>query len=360
MSDRITETTRHARPTAPRVVARTVLIAVAIFALSYFLWIGRNIIFVLFFGLLVGVFLSVLTGRLERLGVPRLPALGVVLVVLAGVSAGFWILLWPTISEQLTTVGRDLPQAAQQLGDWARAQYTAVTGEVGDPGPELEDRVRSTVSEQIGTILGGTLPIINTAVGALAGALVVLVVGIYTAARPGLYRKGFVRLIPPTHRERVEDGLDRARHALQRWMIGTAINMVLVGLLSLVGLWILGVPAAIALAVIAGLSEFVPIIGPIAAAVPAIAVAFTVSPTTALWVALLYVVVQQIESNVITPLVMGGAADLPPALTVIFQSIMAVIFGFLGLLLAVPVLAVAMVLTNALYIEPMEGRSAGT
>jgi predicted PurR-regulated permease PerM len=358
MPDRSTRMDDHARPAAPRVVARTVLIAVAIIGLAHLLWIGRNILFVLFFGLLVAVLLSVATGWVQRLGAPRIPALIAVLVTVAGLTVGFWVLLWPTISDQLTTVGQDVPRAAQQIGDWARDQYGKVIGGVGDPGPELEERVRTTFTEQIGTILGGTLPIINTAVGALAGVLVVLVVGIYTAARPRLYREGFVRLIPPAHRDRVDTALDRSDHALQKWMVGTLINMILVGLLTLTGLWILGVPAAIALALIAALFEFVPIIGPIAAAVPAIAVALTVSPTTALWVTLLYVVIQQIEGNVITPLVMRGAADLPPALTVIFQSIMAVVFGFLGLLLAVPLLAVVMVLAKTLYIEPMEGRAS--
>lgn len=338
----------------PQAVARNILIAIGLIALAYLLWQGRNILFVLFFGVLFGVLLSTFTGWLSRHGLPRLLALAVVVVAIIGLSVGFWVLLWPILSEQLSTVGRDLPRAAQEAGDWFRSQYQAILGEVGEPGGDAEEEIRSGIAEQVGTILGGVMPVINSAVGALTGLLLVLVVGIYTAARPGMYRRGFLRLVPPPHRDRVAEALDRSEHSLRRWMIGTLINMVVVALLVLPGLWLLGVPAAVALAVIAGLFEFVPFIGPIVAAVPAIAVALTVSPTMAVWVTLLYVVVQQIEGNLVMPMVMQGAAKLPPALTVLFQAFMAVIFGLLGLILAVPILAVVMVSVQALYVEPME------
>lgn len=335
----------------PRRVARSVLIAIGLVSLTYLLWQGRDILFVLFFGVLFGVFLSAFTGWLEGRGLPRLPALVLVVLGLAGMIAGFWVVLWPVLSDQLSTVGRDLPQAANQAADWIEARMRTV---LGDPGGDVEERIRDRLGDQVTTILGGALPILNSALGAVAGLLLVVVVGIYTAARPDLYRNGFLRLVPPAHRDRIGEALSRSEHTLRRWMIGTLINMVIVALLVLVGLWILGVPAAIALALIAGLLEFVPFIGPILAAVPAIAVALTVSPVTALWVAVLYTVVQQLEGDVIMPVVMRGAARLPPALTVLFQAFMAVIFGFLGLLLAVPILAVVMVMVETLYIEPLE------
>lgn len=343
---------------APAAVARAVLITLGLIALALLLWAGRNVIFILFFGLLVGVFLTVFTDRLVEWGFPRI--LGVMVVLLATVSlvAAFSILLWPTLRDQLAVLGRDLPQVTEDAGRWIEAQVRAVTGRVGQPDVDLEEEVRDTLSAQVRLVVGGAIPIINTAFGAVAGLLVVLVVGIYTAANPGLYRRGAERMVPPAYRPRFADALDRTGDSLRRWMIGTLINMVLVGLMTGVGLWLLGIPAAIALAVIAGILEFIPIIGPIIAAVPAIAVALTVSPITALWVTLFYIVIQQVESNVLTPVVMRGTVRLPPALTVLFQSLMAVIFGFLGLLLAVPILAVVLVLTQALYVEPMEEAAA--
>jgi predicted PurR-regulated permease PerM len=116
----------------------------------------------------------------------------------------------------------------------------------------------------------------------------------------------------------------------------------------------LRIPGAFVLAVLAGLLEFVPIFGPFIAAAPAVAVALIVSPLTALWVALLYIVVQQLESNLISPLVMKGAVKLPPAITLLFQLLMAILFGFIGLLVAVPMLSGIIVLVRTLYVEPLE------
>jgi predicted PurR-regulated permease PerM len=349
---------RTDRPLAPAAVARAVLITLGLLALALMLWAGRNVLFVLFFGLLVGVFLTVFTDRLVRVGVPRVVGVVMVLAAVAVLVGAFSVLLWPTVRDQLSMLGRELPQVVEEVSDWTRTQYREATGRMGEPSVDLEERVRGTLGEQAGAVIGGAIPIINTALGAIAGILVVLVIGIYTAADPGLYRRGVERMIPPRHRARVSEAMDRTGHSLRRWMIGTLINMVIVGTGTAIGLWLLGIPAAIALGVIAGLFEFIPIVGPILASVPAIAVALTVSPMTALWVTVFYIVIQQVESNVLTPIVMRGAVRLPPALTVLFQTLMAVIFGFLGLLLAVPILAVTLVMVKTLYVEPMEAREA--
>lgn len=340
----------------PKRVARTILIGIGLVALALLLWAGRDVLFLLFFGLLVGIFFSVFTDPLERLGLHRYLALALVVLLTLGISVGFWMLLWPTLSAQLSTVGEDVPRAVQQIGDWAESQYREVAGEIGGDQRAVEERIRTQAMEQVSTVVGGALPVINTVFGALAGALIVFVVGVYSAARPELYRGGFIRLLPPRYRDRVRRALDESAQSLRRWMVGTLINMVLVGLLIWIGLLIVGIPAALALAVIAGILEFIPIVGPIIASIPAIAVGLTDSPMTALWVTVVYIVVQQIESNLITPLVMRGTVHLPPALTVLFQSLMAVVFGFLGLLLAVPLLAVALVAGRTLYVEPMERR----
>jgi predicted PurR-regulated permease PerM len=192
----------------------------------------------------------------------------------------------------------------------------------------------------------------------VAGILIVLFGGLYLTIEPSLYARGVARLVPPRNRERVAEALLASGRALRRWMAGTAVNMVIVGALTTVGLLALGIPAALALGLIAGLLEFVPIFGPVIAAVPALAVALIISPVHALWVLLLFLAIQQLESNVITPLVMKGAVRLPPALTMMFQVLMAVLFGFLGLLLAVPLLAATVVLTRRLYVEPLEAAPA--
>ena len=135
--------------------------------------------------------------------------------------------------------------------------------------------------------------------------------------------------------------------------------MIVVGVVTGIVLWILGIPAPFALGLIAGVLEFVPIVGPVLAAIPAIAMALIISPELAIWVVIAFIAVQQLESNLLMLLVMREIVLLPPALTVLFQALMAILFGFLGLLLAVPILAVLMVLIRRLYIEPMEEPGEG-
>lgn len=343
---------------SPGAVARAVLIAVGLLALTALLWAGRDLLFIVFFGVLVSLLLSVAVDPLVERGMPRLPALLLVLLVAAGLMAGAFLALWPTMRSQLNIIAQDLPQTAESVGDWFEEQYQTVVGSIPADDSDVEQRLREGLGGQISGIIGGATPVINTAVGAIGGGLVMLVTGIYFAASPGMYRRGMVRLLPPEHRQRVDDSLARAGHTLRRWMVGSLINMTIVGLITGIALWLLDVPAALTLGVIAGLLEFVPIFGPLIASIPAIAIALTVTPLTALWVALLFIGVQQLEGNVLTPVVMRGAVDLPPALTLLFQTLMAIAFGFLGLFLAVPILAAVMILVQDLYVVPMEEKQS--
>jgi len=177
--------------------------------------------------------------------------------------------------------------------------------------------------------------------GWAAAAFAATATALYLAIEPGVYVRVLERLAPAHRRPQFRRALAAVGHTLRRWMVGITIAMAVVGALTGVGLRLLGIPAALALAVLAGLFEFIPFWGPILAAIPGVALAFVVSPLHALWTALLYTAVQQIEGNVLHPLVMRGAVRLPPAATLLFQLLMALVFGFLGLLLAVPVLAAA-------------------
>lgn len=175
--------------------------------------------------------------------------------------------------------------------------------------------------------------------------------GLFLAADPGLYRRGLLRLIPLRARPRWETALIEAGHALERWLLGQLVAMVCVGVLTGLGLWALGIPLALSLGILAGALDFVPYIGPIAAALPAFLMGLTQSPNLALYVALLYVVVQQIKGNVIVPLAQRWAVSLPPALGIISVIVFGLIFGVPGLLFATPLMVVTLVLVRKLYIE---------
>jgi predicted PurR-regulated permease PerM len=348
-----------AAPMPMTVAARNVLIALGLGSLALLLWAGRDVVFLLFFGLLVGIFLSAPTGWLEGRGMKRSLALALVVFVCGGAVTTFILLLWPVMAEQLATLARDLPPVLDRVVEWLDARYRSFAGSMGRPVEGIGERIRRQMIDQTGRLFTGALPIVNTALGALAGVLMVLAVGIFTAARPQLYRDGLLHLIPPAHRERVASALERAGTSLHWWMIATALSMILVGVVTFLGMALLGVPGALALAVIAGALQFIPIVGPVVATVPAMAAAITVSPATALWVVLFFAVVGQTESNFITPWMMQRAVHMPAALTLLSEALLGAVFGFLGLLLAVPILAVVLVGAQALYVEPMEAAAAG-
>jgi len=343
-------------------VARATITVLGLWALGNMLWLGRELVFVGFFAVLVAAFLSIFVDRLERFNAPRTVAVMTIVVATLGLLLGAWMLTWPTLQQQAAVIREQLPQALTEIAVWIQSRYDMATGELINAEPQFWEQLRARAGEELAGLVGGALPLLNTVVGAVASLLVVIIAGVYLAVEPQLYIDGASRLVPPEHRPRVAETLRAIGASLRRWMLGTVINMIAVGVLTTLGLWLLGVPTALGLGLIAALLEFVPIIGPILSAVPAIAVALIVSPTQALYVLILYVAVQQIESNVLTPLVMKGAVRLPPALTMLFQAVMFVLFGFLGLLLAVPLLAVVIVAVESLYVTPLEadrGTQAG-
>jgi len=189
----------------------------------------------------------------------------------------------------------------------------------------------------------------------VAGLFLILVLAIYVGADPALYHAGLMHLFPHGARARAGVVLTRVATVLRKWLVTQLVAMVAIGVVSTLTLLVLGVKAAVALGVIAGLLEFVPTVGPILAAVPAIAMGFLDSPEKALTVGLAYLVIQQLEGHVLIPMLMKEGMDLPPALTIVAQAVMALLFGFLGLMVAVPLLAVVIVPIKLLYVEGVVG-----
>lgn len=344
-------------------LARGTLVVLAVWALANLLWLGRDVLFVAMLAALLGIFLSFFADLLTRLRIPRPLAVLIIVLGALGLLVGAGWLLWPSLQAQLASLGEQFPRAVTQVSEWAERQWRALSG---GTIPDLEAQIRQRFNQEVAGIIGGALPLLDTVVGALFGLVVVLAAGLFAAVNPEVYRSGLERLFPPRVRPRIHDALGELAHTLRWWMVGTAVAMAIIGGLTTIGLWLLGVPAFGALGLIAGLLQFIPMFGPMMSFVPAAAVALMISPGTLLSVLLLYAGIQFVESNFLTPVVMKQALELPPALTILFQSLMAVMFGFLGLLLAVPILASGMVLVRELYVEPMEaggskegGASAG-
>jgi len=174
----------------------------------------------------------------------------------------------------------------------------------------------------------------------------VIFLAIYLAIDPGVYRRGLVHLVPERARPRTEETLTAIAVTLRKWLVTQLIAMVVIGAVTTVVLMVLKVRAAVPLGILAGLLEFVPTLGPILSSLPAIAMGFVDSPEKAVAVAIAYVGIQFIENHLLIPILMREGLDLPPALTIVMQALMAIVFGVLGLLVAVPLLAAIMIATR--------------
>jgi predicted PurR-regulated permease PerM len=234
----------------------------------------------------------------------------------------------------------------------ASAQDTSAKATAGGGA---SDRLKERISEKLSSATRFLFPFVSSTLAAFGGLLLITFLAVYIGAEPTVYRAGLMHLFPHKARARADEVLSAMAVALRKWLVTQLIAMATIGTVSTVALLILKVKAAVALGILAGLFEFIPTIGPIISAVPAVAMGFLDSPEKALTVALVYVAIQFLENHILIPLLMRGGVDIPPALTVVTQALMALIFGFIGLMVAVPLLAAVMVPVKMLYVEGVVG-----
>ena len=215
--------------------------------------------------------------------------------------------------------------------------------------------IRDRVLDQVTGDRSYLAPVIHSTLAAVTGVVLVLFLAIYVGAGAEMYRVGILALVPHDRRARWEEVLDACANGLRRWLVMELIAMFVIGLVTTIVLLILGVRSALPLGILAGLLEFVPTVGPILSAVPAVAMAFVDSPEKAAAVALAYVGIQFLENHLLIPLLMKEGADLPPVLTILTQAGMALVFGIVGLFVAVPLLVLVMILVKLLYVEDVIG-----
>lgn len=219
--------------------------------------------------------------------------------------------------------------------------------------------LQTTLRERVGSRMSGVtrflFPFLSSTLEVVSGFLIIVFLAIYIGADPEMYRRGIMHLFPHEQRERAGEVLSGIAGVLRKWLVTQLIAMVTIGVVSSIVLALMGIKASIALGVLAGLLEFVPTVGPLISAIPAVAMGFVDSPEKALWVAIAYWGIQFFENHLLIPLLMKGGINLPPALTILAQALMALIFGFLGLMCAVPLLAATMVAVKMLYVEGVVG-----
>lgn len=310
-----------------------------------------EILFIAFGASLLAVLLCWLTGIVQhRIPVRRPTALTAVIIILAiAFGAGCW-LFGTALTAQLGQLAQALPQSVdriegQVLGtEWGRLVVSQLQQiNLGGATSNLFVRITGFLGSALNLL--GDFALIGTA-------------GIYLAAEPERYRLGIVQLVPTPYEARAQQVLDAIGEAMRLWVVGQLAAMFAVGLMWGISLWALGVGSALALGVIAGLAEFVPVIGPILGAVPAVIIALAQRPTLALWSVVVYLIIQQIESSLLMPIIQYRVVALPPALTLFAMVTGGLLFGVLGVLFAMPLTVVALVLVRMLYIEDVLGKPA--
>ncbi|QAY77971.1 AI-2E family transporter [Sphingosinicella sp. BN140058] len=343
-ADQISHDTPPVPPTRDnfeRRVFRATAIVLATLAAAYVLWQLVDLLLLLFACTLVSLILLTITNAIRRR--THLP-FGIAL----GLSVLGLILL---IGSAFTFFGTTLQGEFAELAARLPAAWADVEARLNETpaGAALLERAQALVPS--GQALVNTATKALAAVGGgLSGLAIVLVGGLYLAAQPTLYAGGLLRLVPDASRARVAETLDAVTVSLRNWLKGQALGMVFVGIATGLGLWLVGVPAAWAIGLVAGMAEFVPYLGIFVAVIPATVLGFGQGIDTGLWTVAVLVGVQQIQGNLVMPLLQNRMVDLPPAITIFGIIAAGILFGVAGVLLATPLTIVVLVLVRRLYL----------
>ncbi len=322
-----------------------------------------NIFLLTFVSVVLAVFLHTVA---RALPLPHKPALGVTLLLIVGVLAGFSWLAGPRLDNQLQGLNLQLPRTVdrieQQLSQtaWGR-RFLARVPVLSTPTPaqastpQGPERRGGRLSDLAVNLLSRLTNLLTALISALSHVFFVVFMSIFFAAGAGSYASGVAHLFPPVRRKHVRSALGEVYRTLQGWLLGQFIAMLTVGTVVGLGLWLLGVPFALALGFITFLFEFIPTIGPWLAGVPAVLIASPQGLDMMLWVGGLFFAVELLEGNILLPLVQRWAVELPPALTLFSIFLMGALFGFVGILVAAPLAAVLLTLVKVLYLKDTFG-----
>lgn len=308
------------------------------------LWYGRSLFLLVFAGVLLSTFLRAITDSLHRhLRLPDLVALLLTVLLLLALATATVLLVAPGVEQQSKQLWQSLPTTLAQ----ARSTLQGHSW-----GQRLLAQMPSqqNVAGHAGALARRSLETVSGVLGVLGNLVVIGFVGLYLAIAPERYSRGLVKLCPPRLRPALWETLGDAGDNLKRWLLGKLTLMVFVGVATAIGLYFLKVPLIFPLALLAALLDFIPNIGPVASAVPAVLLALTIGPGHALWTAGLYLGVQVVESYILSPLVQGNAVSLPPAVLISAQVLFGVLLGLPGVLLATPMTVVLLVFLRELYV----------
>lgn len=327
----------------------------ACLAALYVLWQVRDLVLLLLTAVFLADALSLLVRQLQRWRIQR----GVAVLISFGIFiAGFVGLFWlivPSFTEQFEQLALRITQSLQSLNTWLLRIESNLDPEVVAALPDIDELI-AQLPPLIDRALNQGWDFFSNTFNVLLNTLLVLVLTLMILANPQPYRQGFIRLFPSFYRRRVDEILVLCDRDLQGWLVAVAVNMAAIGTLSFVGLLILGIPLAFAQAILAALFTLIPNIGPVLSVIPPVAIAFLDAPWKPVAVLILYVVIQQIESNFLTPYVMAKQVSLLPAVILLAQVFFTDIFNILGLFLALPLTVIGQIWVKEVLLKDILDR----
>jgi len=316
----------------------------------YILWQIREALLLMFAAVVLATTLNRLARRFQRSGLKRGFAVLLSVAIFVLIMVGFFWLIVPPFAAQFQELTYRVPKGLERLNHLLDQLEARVPPQLRPYVPDI-DSLGKQAQPLVNRALGSSFAFVS---GSLEVFLKILLLLVWTGmllANPQAYRKVFVRLFPSFYRRRANGILDQCEVSLEGWITSALIAMSAVGLMSVIGLSVLRVPSALALAVLAGFMNLIPNLGPTISVIPAMAIALLDTPWKSLTVLALYFVIQQTEGNLITPFVMAHQVSLLPAITLISQLFFFTFFGFLGLFLALPLTVVAKIWLQEVLIK---------
>lgn len=324
----------------------------ALIASCYILWQIRQALLLLFAAVVLATALNRLARYLQKFRLQRSIAVLLSISFLVLVLVSLFLIIVPPFAQQFQQLNQKAPEGIAKLNDWVDQIEARFSGQFDQRLPNLDvNDIMRQLQPLFNQLVGGAGAFVGNTLGVILSFLLVLVLTLMTLADPISYRQAFLQLFPSFYRRRIDGILDECEIALGRWVIGALISMSVIALLSLIGLSVLQVPLPLAHAVVAGFLNLIPNIGPTISVIPPMTIALLDSPLQSGLVLILYFLIQQFESNILTPYVMAQQVSLLPAVTLIAQVFFATFFGFLGLLLALPLTVVAQVWIREVLIK---------
>jgi predicted PurR-regulated permease PerM len=323
--------------------ARKCMIAISLISIAMLVWVIRNVILLAFASILFAILLSSGSHKLSaKTRCSYRSSLVILILLISLLIAGAVTLFGAQLAEQIVQVFEGLPEALNVAGSRLG---------IKDIAAQFNDTNAWAVTQRMALEAAGFG---YTIVGAIGYAVVVFIAAIYLAAAPSVYQAGLVRLFPPAQRSRVENVLRSVSQALRHWFGAQVVAMLLVGTGGTIAFWWIGLPSPVALGLIFGMANFVPYVGPIIGSIPALVFAATQGLPALLWTTATVLLIQQVEGYVVTPLLQQRAVHMPPALALFSIMATGVLFGFLGVILAVPLAVATMVAVQEFWLVETE------